>query len=257
MDDLYNNLKVYETEVKRTSSSSTSTQNMAFMSSNNFGSTNEAVNTAHGVTAAKTQANAVNSTNVDNLSDVVICAFFASQPSSPQLANEDLQQLHLDDLEEMDLRWQIAMLSMRVRRFLKNTRRKCRASRNQDNKNRESSRNVPVEKTTSNALISCDGLGGYHWILILRYHNDFTCSKSFLETVEVLKSQYEQLLRRFEKSELMVIAYKTGLQIKEWIDSGCSRHHDQRNMLHLIRDYDRNRCEDMLLLEGNPKDGKL
>ncbi|GKB77143.1 uncharacterized mitochondrial protein-like protein [Tanacetum coccineum] len=93
--------------------------------------------------------------------------------------------------------------------------RECRVPRNQDNRIRESSRrSVPVETTTSNALISCDGLGGYDWILILRYHNDFTCSKSFLETVEVLKSQYEQLLKRFEKSELMVVAYKTGLQYK-------------------------------------------
>ncbi|GKG16391.1 hypothetical protein Tco_0358714, partial [Tanacetum coccineum] len=42
--------------------------------------------------------------------------------------------------------------------------RECRASRNQDNKNRESSRRiVPVETTTSNALASCDGLGGYDW----------------------------------------------------------------------------------------------
>ncbi|GKD32676.1 hypothetical protein Tco_1248185, partial [Tanacetum coccineum] len=40
--------------------------------------------------------------------------------------------------------------------------------------------------------------------------NDSTCSKSCLESVEVLKSQYEQLLKRFEKSELMVVAYKTG-----------------------------------------------
>ncbi|GJU13607.1 putative ribonuclease H-like domain-containing protein [Tanacetum coccineum] len=39
--------------------------------------------------------------------------------------------------------------------------------------------------------------------------NDFTCSKSSLETTEVLKSQYEQLLKIFEKSELMVVAYKT------------------------------------------------
>ncbi|GJW36363.1 hypothetical protein Tco_0059283 [Tanacetum coccineum] len=77
MDDLYNNLKVYEPEVKGTSSS---------------------------ISAANTQANAANPINVDNLSNVVICAFFASQPSSPQLANKDLQQLHLDDLEEMDLR---------------------------------------------------------------------------------------------------------------------------------------------------------
>ncbi|GKE71175.1 hypothetical protein Tco_1529247 [Tanacetum coccineum] len=91
MYDLYNNLKVYELEVKGTSSSSTSTQNMAFVSSNNSSSTNEAVNTAHRVSATSTQANTTKSTNVDNLSDDVICAFFASQPSSPQLTNKDLQ----------------------------------------------------------------------------------------------------------------------------------------------------------------------
>ncbi|GJW64331.1 hypothetical protein Tco_0116215 [Tanacetum coccineum] len=56
MDDLYNNLKVYEPDVKGMSSSSSSTQNMAFMSSsnNNTSSTNEAVNTAHGVSTART-----------------------------------------------------------------------------------------------------------------------------------------------------------------------------------------------------------
>ncbi|GKF01114.1 hypothetical protein Tco_0028037, partial [Tanacetum coccineum] len=167
IDDLYNNLKVYEPEVKGTSSSSTSTQNMAFVSSNNSGSTNEVVNTAHGVFAVSTQANAANPINVENLSDAVICEFFASQQSSPQLANEDLQQLHPDDLEEMDMRWQMAILAIRARRFLKNTgrkvtingnktigfdkskvecynghkrghfARKCRVLRNQDNRNRE------------------------------------------------------------------------------------------------------------------------
>ncbi|GKE41932.1 hypothetical protein Tco_1469216 [Tanacetum coccineum] len=83
MDGLYNNIKVYEPEVKETLSSSTSTQNMAFVSSNNSCSTNEAANTAHGVSAASTQANVANPINVDNLSDVVNCAFFASQPSIP------------------------------------------------------------------------------------------------------------------------------------------------------------------------------
>ncbi|GKD07892.1 hypothetical protein Tco_1187577, partial [Tanacetum coccineum] len=47
-----------------------------------------------------------------------------NQPNSPKLDNGDLQQIHLDDLEEMDLRWQMAMLTRRARRFLKNTRRK-------------------------------------------------------------------------------------------------------------------------------------
>ncbi|GJT65836.1 hypothetical protein Tco_1017316 [Tanacetum coccineum] len=90
LDDLYNNLKIYEPEVKGTSSSITNIQNVAIVSSNSTGSTNGVVNTAHGVTTASTQATAVNSTTIDNLSDVVICAFFASQPNSPQLNNEDL-----------------------------------------------------------------------------------------------------------------------------------------------------------------------
>nr|GFB46685.1 hypothetical protein [Tanacetum cinerariifolium] len=83
------------------------------------------------------------------------------------------------------------MLTMRARRFLKNTRRKlnlngnesiafdktkvecynfhnrghftreCRAPRAQDNKNRKRTiRNVPVKTTNSSALVSCDGLRG-------------------------------------------------------------------------------------------------
>ncbi|GJR21332.1 hypothetical protein Tco_0969859 [Tanacetum coccineum] len=225
MDDLYNNLKVYELEVKGISSSSSSTQNIAFVSSstNNNNSTNEAVNTAHGVTTASTQVNTAYSTNIDNLSDVVICSFFASQPNSPQLAHEDLQQIHPDDIEEMDLRWQMAMLTMRARRAL----------RNQDNKKESSRRSVPVETSTSTALVSCDGLGGYDWsdqaeegpnYALMAYSssssdlevsNDSNCLKSCMKTVKLLKSQNDQLLRDLEKSSLMVLGYKTGLESVE------------------------------------------
>ncbi|GKD17602.1 hypothetical protein Tco_1206760, partial [Tanacetum coccineum] len=93
--------------------------------------TNKAVNTAHGVSTASTQVNAANFTNIDNLSDAVICAFFTSQPNSPQLVHKDLQQIHPDDMEEMDLRWQMAMLTMRARRFLKNTGRKLTVNGNE------------------------------------------------------------------------------------------------------------------------------
>ncbi|GKA90877.1 hypothetical protein Tco_0812747 [Tanacetum coccineum] len=74
MDDLYNNLKVYEPEVKWMSSSSLNTQNMAFWSSsnNNTSISNEVVNAAHGVTTASTQVNNAYSTNIDNLSDAVM-----------------------------------------------------------------------------------------------------------------------------------------------------------------------------------------
>ncbi|GKF60422.1 ribonuclease H-like domain-containing protein [Tanacetum coccineum] len=160
------------------------------MSSNSTSSTNGTVNTAHHTTTTSTQATDVNSTTIDNLSDAIICAFFASQLNSPQLDNEDLPQINPHDLKEIDLRWQMAMLTMRARRFLKNTGRKlivngtetigfnkskvecynchkrghfareCKAPRNQENKNRENTRRVvPVEITTSNALVSCDGSG--------------------------------------------------------------------------------------------------
>nr|GEX57842.1 hypothetical protein [Tanacetum cinerariifolium] len=162
MNDLYNNLKVYEPEVKEMSSLSSSTQNMDFVSSlnNNTSNTNGAVNTAHGVATASTQVNDAYSKNIDNL--------------------------------KMDLRWQMTMLTMRARRFLKKITKKltvygnetigfdksnvecynchkrrhfsreCGATRNQDNKHKESSRrSVPVETSTSTALVSCDGLGGY------------------------------------------------------------------------------------------------
>nr|GEW21063.1 ribonuclease H-like domain-containing protein [Tanacetum cinerariifolium] len=162
LDGLYNNLKIYKPEVKGTSSSNKNIQSVAFVSSNSTNNINGAVNTAHGVTTACTQATAVNSTTIDNLSDTVIYSLFASQPNSPQLDNKDLQQIHPDDLKKMDLRWQMAMLTMRASRFLKNTGRKeCRAPRSQDTKHRESPRRtVHVKTPASAALVSCDGLGG-------------------------------------------------------------------------------------------------
>ncbi|GJR55609.1 hypothetical protein Tco_1406130 [Tanacetum coccineum] len=235
MDDLYNNLKVYEPEVKGMSSSSLRIQNMTFVSSsnNNTSSINgavniaQAVNIAHGVSTASTQVNDAYSTNIDNLSDAVICAFFASQSNSPQLVHEDLQQIHPDDMEEMDLRWQMAMLAIRARR-------ERRAPRNQDNKNKESSRrSMPMETSTSITLVSYNGLGRYDWsdhaekgpnYALMTFSssspdsevsNDSICLKSCLETFELLKSQNDQLLKDLKKSELMVLGYKTGLESVE------------------------------------------
>nr|GEZ65880.1 hypothetical protein [Tanacetum cinerariifolium] len=65
------------------------------------------------------------------------------------------EQIHPDDLEEIDLRWKIAMLTMRARR-------ECRVPRNHDNKYKKSiRRSVLMETPTSKALVSCDGLVGY------------------------------------------------------------------------------------------------
>nr|GEV39939.1 hypothetical protein [Tanacetum cinerariifolium] len=265
LNDLYKNLKIYEPEVKGTSSSNTNTQNIAFLSSNSTNSINGAVNTAHGVTTANTQTTIVNSTTIDNLSDAVICSFFASQPNSPQLDNEDLQQIHLDDLEEMDLRWQMAMLTMRAKRLWTNTVRKfsmngneaigfdkskvecynyqkrghfareCRAPRNQEKKNRESTRRtVLVETHAFLALVSCDGLGGYDWsdqakegptnFALMAYSStgsnsevstDSNCSSSCLENTKILKEQIKQLLKDLRTSKTNAITYKTSLESVE------------------------------------------
>ncbi|GJZ41108.1 putative ribonuclease H-like domain-containing protein [Tanacetum coccineum] len=108
MDDLYNNLKVYESEIKVQSSSSSNSQNVAFVSSENTSSTNEAVNTAHEVSTASSQGQASSSTYADD----VMFSFFANQSNSPQLDNEDLEQIDTDDLEEMDLKWNFVPIAV-------------------------------------------------------------------------------------------------------------------------------------------------
>nr|GEU29160.1 hypothetical protein [Tanacetum cinerariifolium] len=106
LDDLFNSLKIYEAEVKHSSSTGTTTQNLAFVSSSNTDSTTDSVSVAASVFA--------------------VCAKL--QSTSPQLDNEDLKQIDVDDLEEMDLRWQMAMLTMRARRFLQKTGRNLSAN---------------------------------------------------------------------------------------------------------------------------------
>ncbi|GJR63988.1 hypothetical protein Tco_0010053 [Tanacetum coccineum] len=113
MDDLYNNMKVYEYEIKVQSRSSSNSQNVAFVSLENTSSTNEADNTAHEVSTPSLQGQASSSIYTDD----VMFSFFANQSNSPQLDNEDLEHIDTDDLEDMDLKWQVAMLTMRVKRF--------------------------------------------------------------------------------------------------------------------------------------------
>nr|GEU73794.1 hypothetical protein [Tanacetum cinerariifolium] len=167
LDDLFNNLKIYEAEVKSSSSTSSITQNIAFVSSHNTDSTNELVSAVNSVSAASTKVLVFALPNVDNL--------------------------NADDLEEMDLKWQMAILTMRARRFLQRTgrnlgangttsigfdmlkvecynchkrgnfARECRSPKDTKNKVTQR-RNVPVETSTSNLLVSqCHGVGSYDW----------------------------------------------------------------------------------------------
>nr|GEX99759.1 hypothetical protein [Tanacetum cinerariifolium] len=123
-------------KVKSSSSASTSTQNIDFISSENTDGTNEPVSVVTSVFAASAKNSVSALPNVDTLSNVIIYSFFASQSNSPQLDNDDLKQI--DDMKESWSKWNVLAEPQR--------------------------RNVPVETSTSNALVlPCDGVGSYDW----------------------------------------------------------------------------------------------
>nr|GFB04428.1 hypothetical protein [Tanacetum cinerariifolium] len=155
---------IYEVEIKSSSSTSHNTQNIAFVSSQNTDSTNELDSVVASVFAASTKSSASILPNVDNLSDA-----------------------------EIDLKWQMAMQTIRVRRFLQRTgrnlgangttsiwfdmskvkcynyhrrghlARECRSPKDTKTKDIQR-RSIPVETSTSNALVSqYDGVGSYDW----------------------------------------------------------------------------------------------
>nr|GEU60649.1 ribonuclease H-like domain-containing protein [Tanacetum cinerariifolium] len=106
LDDLFNILRIYEAEVKYSSTPCNPTQNLAFVSSSNTDSTTDSVSAATSVFALCAQLPVSSHLNINSLSNAVIFSFFASQSTSLQLDNEDLKQIDVDDLAEMDLRWE-------------------------------------------------------------------------------------------------------------------------------------------------------
>nr|GEU84486.1 hypothetical protein [Tanacetum cinerariifolium] len=128
LDDLFNSLKIYETEVKQSISSGVATQNLAFMSSTSTDTTTDSVSAVASVSAACVKLLASPLLNVDSISNAVIYSFFASQSTSPRFDNKDLKQIDVDDLEDIDLRWKMPMLTMRARRFLQKTGRNLGAT---------------------------------------------------------------------------------------------------------------------------------
>ncbi|GJX11500.1 hypothetical protein Tco_0201359 [Tanacetum coccineum] len=138
-DDLYNNLSVFESDVKGSSSSS---------KLQNEGSS--------------------------SYTDELKYSFFDNQSSGPQLDHEDLEQVDEFDLEEMDLKWQVAMISMRLKKFYKNYRviaksfAECRSKGNQESRKRDvgntgykakDNRKRPGKQEEPKALVTIDGDG--------------------------------------------------------------------------------------------------
>ncbi|GJV05084.1 ribonuclease H-like domain-containing protein [Tanacetum coccineum] len=135
----------YETEVKGSSSSNQNSQNVAFVSSNNSGSSNQAYGS--------------NSANADSMSDAVIYSFFVNQSNSLQLNDEDLQHMMLMNRKPYGLtnqKWNVI-----------NCHKKGHFAREymalRENRNREPIRRIVIVETTEiKALVAQDGLR-YDW----------------------------------------------------------------------------------------------
>ncbi|GJU09377.1 putative ribonuclease H-like domain-containing protein, partial [Tanacetum coccineum] len=152
-DDLYNNLRVFENDVKGSTASSSN----VVVVSENTNSTND-VSTSYSVSNTSSQNPQYEQTSSYSL--------LANQSSCPQLDHEDLEQLDEYDLEEIDLKWQVAMISMRMKKFYKKTghfARECKIKGTQDNRRRDAwnSRNKDGSRTgqkeDSKALVTIDG----------------------------------------------------------------------------------------------------
>ncbi|GJY36363.1 putative ribonuclease H-like domain-containing protein [Tanacetum coccineum] len=188
-------LRVFESDIKGSTASSSSTQNVAFVSSESTNSTND-VSTVYGVSTSSGYNSQKEGSS--SYTDKLKYSFFSNQSSGLQLDHEDLKQVDEFDLEEMDLKWQVAMISMRLKKFYKKTRRRlqfdakepvgfgktkvecfnchntwhfareCRSKGNQESKRRDAgntrykakeNRRRPGKQEEPKALVTLDGEG--------------------------------------------------------------------------------------------------
>nr|GEX10942.1 reverse transcriptase domain-containing protein [Tanacetum cinerariifolium] len=116
------------------------------------------VHTSSVPTASLQVSTATTDVAAASLSHDTVCAYIASQLNGSQIKYEDITQINEDDIEEMDLKWNMALLSMRANKFWKKT--ECRAPRSQDIGKRESYKQGPKEEEPApKALMAIDGIG--------------------------------------------------------------------------------------------------
>ncbi|GJW77163.1 hypothetical protein Tco_0138845 [Tanacetum coccineum] len=237
LDDLYNNFKIVEHKVKKSAGASNDDKNLAFVTTLGASSTNN-INTVNPeVSTATTKVNTA-STEIctASFSDATIFAFLSTQPKGSQLVHEYLEQLHVDDLGEMDLKWNMALLSMRARKFYQRTGRKIiidgsnTAGYDKLKLECSSIKTVKIEDASEKAMCAIDGTG-FDWsdmteeeiqvnmaLMALsdsEVKNDKSCLKNCLKNYEALKKQYDDLLVKLSDTGFKAATYKRGLATLE------------------------------------------
>ncbi|GKE97150.1 ribonuclease H-like domain-containing protein [Tanacetum coccineum] len=125
IDDLYNNFKIVEQKVKKSVGASSGAQNLAFMTDPSTSSTNDVNTTSPQVSTASPNVNTASpQVNTASFSDNVMYAFMVENPNGSNLLHQDLEQIHEDDLEVIDLKWQLSLLTMREKRYYQRTSKK-------------------------------------------------------------------------------------------------------------------------------------
>ncbi|GJU47883.1 hypothetical protein Tco_1217438 [Tanacetum coccineum] len=228
LDDLYNNFKIVEQKVKKSVGTNNDDKNLAFLTTSGASSTNN-INTVNPeVSTGTTKVNSA-STEIStaSFSDATVYTFLSTQPQGSQLVHEDLEQLHDDDLEEIDLKWNMALLSMRVRKFYQRTGRKIiidgsnTARYDKSKVECSSSKAVRIKDASEKAMCAIDG-AGFDWsdmaeeeiqanmALMTFSDSKVTNDKSCLKNYKALKKQYDDLLVKLDDTGFKASTYKRG-----------------------------------------------
>ncbi|GJS92027.1 ribonuclease H-like domain-containing protein, partial [Tanacetum coccineum] len=126
-DDLYNKLRTLEIDVKGGSSydsrGTSAPTHSAFISAASTNSKMSYPDQSHSTTFTSASSSPTASSNV---MENVLHSFVAESDPQQQITYKDFDQIGKLDLEELDIKWKMAMLSVRINRFEKKAGRKMK-----------------------------------------------------------------------------------------------------------------------------------